>query len=130
MLLEEFGVLNQAIEKQYTLFYLLTYEKGQRNLKVEVSKRPSNAEYEKKDYFGIPMLVMKQPDMVASKLSALITRRAFASRDMFDIWFFLSNNWHINEEVVRYKTGMNVKEALHTASNIVTMLQRVSYCQG
>jgi len=66
---EKFGTLTEAVEKRYTLFFLLSYEKGQRNIKVEISKRSNLAEYELKGYLGISMLVMKQDFMAASKLS-------------------------------------------------------------
>ena len=66
---EKFGTLTEAVEKRYTLFFLLSYEKGQRNIKVEISKRSNLAEYELKGYLGISMLVMKQDFMASSKLS-------------------------------------------------------------
>lgn len=114
-ILEKNGVLSQAWEKQYTLFYLLHYQKGERTLKIEVSKRPSRGNFETKNYLGIPILVMKQEDMTAGKLSAFLTRREFASRDMFDLEFFLRNNWPINEEVLKKKTGLSLEEALREA---------------
>lgn len=110
-ILEKLGALSQAWEKQHTLFYLLHYQKGERTLKIEISKRPSRSAFEIKNYLGISMLVMKQEDITAGKLSALLTRREFASRDMFDLEFFLRNNWQINEEVVKEKTGLSSLEA-------------------
>lgn len=59
-ILSRFGKLDQATEKKYTLFFLLIYQKGERNLKVEVSKRATRSNYELKNYLGISMLVMKQ----------------------------------------------------------------------
>src|SRR6266568_4603678 len=52
-ILSKYGVLDEAIEKKYTLFFLLNYQKGDRNLKVEISKRASNAEFAIKNYLGI-----------------------------------------------------------------------------
>lgn len=118
-LLEKNGVLGQAWDKQYTLFYLLHYQKGERSLKIEISKRPSRSMFEIKNYLGISMLVMKQEDITAGKLAALLTRREFASRDMFDLEFFLRNNWPINEEVVKQKTELTLQKALERAIEIV-----------
>src|SRR3989338_6326925 len=71
----QFGTLSEASEKQYTLFFLLNYRKGGRNLKIEISKRPSTSEYVLKNYLGISMLVMKKEDMAAGKVAALLTRK-------------------------------------------------------
>lgn len=122
-ILEKLGILSQALEKHYTLFYLLHYQKGERALKIEISKRSSRSAYEPKSYLGIPMLVMKQEDITAGKLSALITRKEFASRDMFDLEFFLRNNWPINKEVVKEKTDLSLQEAL---SKVLKMVENVN----
>lgn len=130
-LLEKQGVLSQAWEKQYTLFYLLHYQKGERTLKIEISKRPSRSAFEIKNYLGISMLVMKQEDITAGKLAALLTRREFASRDMFDLEFFLRNNWQINENVVKEKTGLSsLEEALAQAIKKVEIVKGEQLLQG
>jgi len=54
------------------------------------------------------MLVMNKKDMAAGILAALLTRKRFATRDMFDMWFFLKNHWEINAELLRAKTGMSL----------------------
>jgi hypothetical protein len=115
VLLPEFGILSQATDKQYTLFFLLKYSKGERNLKIEISKRPASARFVVKNYLGISMLVMAQADMAAGKLAALLTRKRFATRDVFDTWFFLKNNWPINEAVLTEKTGLALPAALEKA---------------
>lgn len=114
-ILPKYGRVDQSQEKQYTLFFLIDYKKGERNLKVEISKRPLKAEYEVRSYLGIPMLVMKDGDMVACKLAALITRKRFASRDMFDLWFFLANHWPIDEMVLKERTGFSIARAFKEA---------------
>src|SRR3989344_5458381 len=90
-LLSEFGTLDEASDNRYTLLFVLAYKKGERKLKVEVSKRSLQFTYVPKNYLGISMFVMQEDDMVAGKLLALLTRREFATRDMFDLWFFLTN---------------------------------------
>lgn len=121
-ILEKMGVLSQALEKKYTLFYVLHYQKSERNLKIEISKRPSRSAFEPKNYLGIPMLVMKKEDIVGNKLSAILTRRKFASRDLFDLEFFLRNNWPISKEVVKEKTGLSLTQAL---SQIIKKIEGV-----
>lgn len=124
------GILSQAWEKQHTLFYLLHYQKGERTLKIEISKRPSRGLFEVKNYLGISMLVMKKEDMVAAKLSALLTRRSFASRDLFDLWFFLKYNWPVNEKLVQEKTGLSLKKALKEAIEKVEGVKEYQLLQG
>ena len=72
-----------------------------------------------KNYLGIPVLVMKKEDMIAGKLSALLTRRKFAARDLFDLLFFLKQGWEINEKVVKEKTNISLVKALNEAIKVV-----------
>jgi len=129
-ILLEFGKLDEAIEKKSTLFFLLNYEKGIRNLKLEVSKRTSGAFYEVKNYLGISILVMKKEDMAAGKFSALLTRKRFAARDMFDLWYFLKNDWIINEEILREKTGLSLKKAIEKAENKILDVKKNQLLSG
>lgn len=129
-LLLPFGKLDDATEKHYTLFYLLNYQKDERNFKVEISKRPTESSYEVKDYLGIPVLVMKKDDMLAAKLSALLTRKNFAARDLFDMWYFLHNNWTLNTEKVKQKTDMDASEALEKAIQTVSEVKQTQLLQG
>lgn len=129
-LLPNFGTLRQADDKRYTLSFILNYQKGERNLKVEISKRPSKSEFTLKNYLGIPMLVMKEEDMVAGKLSALLTRKRFATRDIFDLWFFLKNNWQINKDLTEEKTGMSLTDALKKAQNQVKKVKKTELLAG
>ena len=113
------GVVREAVKKRFTLFFLLSYQKGQRSIKVEISRRPSGSDYEVKTFLGIPMRVMKLPDMIAGKLAALLTRVHFASRDVFDLWYFLDQQWDINDQALREKTGLSKKAALRRAIKLI-----------
>lgn len=129
-ILQKQGVLSQAWEKQYTLFYLLHYQKGERTLKIEISKRPNRSFFELKNYLGIPMLVMKQSDMTASKLSAFLTRKRFASRDLFDLWFFLKNNWPISEEIIKERMGFSLEKAFKEVIKKVESISKDQLLRG
>jgi predicted nucleotidyltransferase component of viral defense system len=111
-ILEKHGELREARKKRFTLFFIVSYEWGEHNLKVEISRRETVSEFEPKNYLGIPMLVMKQADMTAGKLSAMITRKKPAMRDVFDSWFFLKHHWPVNEKVFEQKTGMSLEKGL------------------
>jgi len=129
-LLPRFGTFTQIYDKHSTLFFLLNYQRGERNIKVEVSKRPSQSEYILKNYLGISMLVMKKEDMTAGKLSAFLTRKRFAARDVFDLWFFLKNNWGINKKVVQEKTGMSLTDALKHAERKIKTVKKTELLSG
>lgn len=129
-ILPKFGSLMQAQEKQYTLFFLISYQKGERGLKVEISKRIMKSAYVLKNFLGISMLVMKEEDMVAGKLAALLTRKKFATRDMFDLWFFLKENWQINEEFLREKSGLSSAQALKKAQPLVKRVKPTELLAG
>lgn len=129
-LLPDFGLLDEATEKRYTLFFLVTYRKGERKLKVEISKRPLQFAYVPKQYLGIPMLVMTEKDMLPAKLSALLTRKKFATRDMYDLWFFLKNNWPMNTDILKQNTGLSVKEAFADAIKKMAAVKKNAVLSG
>ncbi len=129
-ILPQFGTVIEASDKHYTLFFLLSYKKGERGLKIEISKRVERSEYVLKNFLGISMLVMKEDDMAAGKLSALLTRKRFATRDMFDMWFFLKGNWQINEEFLKAKSNLSLKQALKKAQLLVKNVKPTGLLAG
>lgn len=114
-LLPKHGILRKATEKRYTLFFLISYEKGEHTIKIDISKRAGISGFHPKSYLGVTALLMKEADMAACKLSALLTRKKFAMRDVFDIWFFFKNHWSINEVVLKEETKLSVRKALTQA---------------
>lgn len=118
-ILANLGGLQEAREKRYTLFFLLSYGKGERKVKIEISKRQTVCQFETKNYLGISVLVMKKEDAIAGKLSALLTRKKFAARDLFDLLFFLKQGWEINEKVVKEKTDLSLSKALNNAVKVI-----------
>ena len=129
-ILEKHGELREARKKHYTLFFVVSYEWGEVNIKVEISRRESFSSFEPKNYMGITMLVMKQADMAAGKLSAIITRKKPAMRDVFDSWFFLKNHWPVNEKVFEQKTGMNLEKGLEIIIKQIEGIRRNEILQG
>lgn len=130
-ILSEYGSLSESIEKVNTLFWVVTYQKGERNLKVEVSKRSDGlSAYKPQNYLGISMLVMNESGMAAGKLSALLSRNKIAARDLFDLWFFLKNDWKIDETIVVTKTNLKLMPAIHEAQNIVKNIKKSELLSG
>ncbi|PSO45594.1 MAG: hypothetical protein BRC22_00765 [Parcubacteria group bacterium QH_9_35_7] len=108
----KYGEIKDEKNKYYNIFFLLSYGANQRNIKVEISKRDHLGEFEPRDYMGISMMVMKKPDMFANKLLALTERKDLANRDIFDIWYFANENWGINDEIIKERKGISIKEQI------------------
>ncbi|MEK7168787.1 MAG: nucleotidyl transferase AbiEii/AbiGii toxin family protein [Patescibacteria group bacterium] len=120
-MLKNIGTLEEQSNKRYTLFTLLNYEKGQRNLKIEISKRNLGSGYKVSNYLGIPIQTMVETDIFANKLIALTTRKEPVNRDVFDTWFLLKNRFDINWDLIQKRTGMKrdqyVKKCIECLEN-------------
>lgn len=108
----KYGQIKDEQQKFYTLFFAISYGEKDKNIKIEISRRFKNNHYETKQYLGIPILVMKQADMLANKLLAMDERINKFSRDIYDVWFFLTKMWPINEDIILEKTGKKLPEFL------------------
>jgi len=115
-ILVKYGEVKNSRIKRFTIFSLLSYGDADHNIKVEINVRmlmPNLKEhYELKEYLGISMLAAKKDYLFGSKLAALTLRGETAVRDIYDIWFFAKNNWDINVDVVKARTGKSTKEYL------------------
>jgi predicted nucleotidyltransferase component of viral defense system len=112
-ILDGYGEVKDARKKRYSFFFLLSYTnktQGAYNIKVEINCRSFGSKYEVKSYLGIPMKVMVPEDMVAHKMVAMLERIGTTNRDIFDTWFFLKNNWRINETIIQQRTGLSMKQ--------------------
>lgn len=118
--LNEFGQIKEARKKRYSLFFLLSYNTtlpNAYNIKVEINRRNFSSKYEVKSYLGIPMKVMVKEDMVAHKMVAMFERMENANRDIFDVWFFLKNNWKINTKIIEKRTNLPITHFLEKCIN-------------
>jgi predicted nucleotidyltransferase component of viral defense system len=114
-IIEKYGLVKEARKKRFSFFYLLSYENkihNAYNIKIEINRRDFGSHYEIKSYLGIPMKVMVRQDMAAHKLVAMFERLGTTNRDIFDAWFFLKNNWPLNEKIIEMRTKMVFKEFL------------------
>ena len=121
-IVKEYGTIKEKANKRHTLFILLSYNEEAQNIKIEINKRNFGSQYEVKNYLGISMLVMKRKDMFAHKIVAMTERAKAANRDVFDVHFFLKNNWEINREIVEKRTKMKfagyIKKCIKFVENI------------
>jgi len=95
-----YGIIKDKAMKHFGMVLVISYENGQRNLKVEISQRKFDDAYEIKDFLGIPVRVMQVQDMFAHKLCALLDRSMLTGRDVYDCWFFMQKRTPINKAIV------------------------------
>lgn len=109
---QKYGALKEAYKRRFNLFWLLSYEDKARNIKIEINRRQFGSKYEIKTYLGVSMLVMVREDMFAHKIMAMNERLGQTSRDLYDVWFFLSKRFPINKEIVEKRFGGSFNQLL------------------
>jgi predicted nucleotidyltransferase component of viral defense system len=118
ILLKHGSLKDQAL-KHFGSLISISYEKGLHHLKLDVSHREVIANYEVKQFLGLPMLVMNLKDMAANKLIALTDRKNPAARDVFDMFFILKNKIEINEAIIKNRTNLTLIEQLEKAISFI-----------
>lgn len=109
---ESYGKIIDSKIKKFNLLNVISYDTISQNIKIEINRRNFGSRFEVKTLLGISMLVMVREDMFAHKLMAMLERVGKTSRDIYDVWYFLNNNWSINKEIVEKRSGVSFKEAL------------------
>lgn len=115
IILSKHGKIIESVIKKNTILFLLDYGFEDRKLKIEITRIKTDTNFEVKNYLGISMLTMNRSAMVACKLLALATRTKMANRDIFDVWYFLKNNWEIDDELIKNKGKSNPNEIINKA---------------
>lgn len=111
-----YGKMVDSRVKRFNLVNIISYDAKSQNIKVEINRRNFGSKYDLKNLLGISMLVMVREDMFAHKLMAMHERIGKTSRDIYDVWFFLKNNWPINQEIVEQRSDMSFKELLQKSA--------------
>lgn len=111
-ILLKYGTIKDEADKYFGLLLVMNYDAFERNLKIEISNREFPDSYEIKNYLGIPMNVMIKADMFAHKLCALLDRKIFTNRDIFDIYYFMSQKTPVNKFIVEKRMNREFREYL------------------
>jgi predicted nucleotidyltransferase component of viral defense system len=130
--LEPYGNV-KAQKKRYSLFFLLSYKnklENAQNIKIEINKRSFGSKYEIKQYLGIPMRVMEKKDIIAHKLVAMYERMGKTNRDIFDVYFFLHNNWPVNKQIIEQRTNLSYKAFLKKCINNLEKMSNQNILSG
>lgn len=118
--------------KYHTLFLLVSYEKYQHRIKIEINTRKAPNEYRPVNYYGVAIPVLSLEDMMAHKLIALMDRKVTANRDLFDAHFFLSSphKTEINYRIIKARTGLKPAEFFEKLLRFVTGYKPKSILDG
>jgi predicted nucleotidyltransferase component of viral defense system len=121
ILLKKHGEVADAYIKLNTIFFYVVHTPQKSGIKIEISTREIENvnSYELKEFYGTSFLVMKKEDLFANKLIALTKRISPSSRDLFDIDFFFSKGWSINEKIITEVTGGKFIEYLQMLPSFI-----------
>ncbi|MFA4891105.1 MAG: nucleotidyl transferase AbiEii/AbiGii toxin family protein [Candidatus Gracilibacteria bacterium] len=133
-ILKKYGGIKDAYMKKFTIFFLLSYGDSDHNIKVEINTRGSvpdvRKQYELMKFLGISMMVSTRSYLFVGKLSALVSRKEIAMRDIYDVYYFLKNGWEIDPELINLRTGKTVKEYLKSCIELVEKVKDNQVLQG
>ena len=127
---QSYGEIRESRIKYFNLIIILSYDPKAQNIKVEVNRRKFGSQYELKTLLGISMLVMVKEDMFSNKLMAMYERVGKTSRDIYDAWFFLKNNWPVNKEIIKQRSGMSFKELLQKCAEQLEKMENRNILVG
>ncbi|MCL2727797.1 MAG: nucleotidyl transferase AbiEii/AbiGii toxin family protein [Bacteroidales bacterium] len=121
-ILLKYGKINDEAQKFYGDVLSLDYEYGQRNLKIDISHRKNNNEYEINNLLGISIKTMKISDMFSQKLVALLGRKELADRDIFDCWWLMNRQTPVKTAIIEKLTQKPypdyIQECIHAIENL------------
>ena len=101
------------VQEETNTKIILKYDDQQMPLKIEFNQRIQRHDtYEVVNFFGKPIVAMTKDCITTNKLVALTQRHQekerLASRDLYDIYFFLKNNFPINQALLKERTGKDI----------------------
>jgi len=112
-ILAERGRILDFREKRFTFFFLLNYESGAPNIKIELNRRVwKNNTYTPVWFLGVEMRIADEATILTNKLVALTDRKAPVARDLFDANYFLKLGYALNENLILERTAQTAKEYL------------------
>jgi len=129
-ILLKYGSITDEAKKFYGPILVLDYGVGERKLKVEISVRQFENQYEIKNLLGINMKVLVQRDMFAHKLCALLDRNALTNRDIFDCWFFMQKQTPVNKNIIESRMEMSYSEYLQKCIDTLDSMSDKGLLQG
>lgn len=129
-ILLKYGTITDEAKKFYGPILVLDYGVDERKLKVEISVRQFDNQYEIKNLLGINIKVLVQADMFAHKLCALLDRTVLTNRDIFDCWFFMQKQTPVNKNIVESRMEMTYSDYLQKCIDTLDSMSDKGLLQG
>jgi predicted nucleotidyltransferase component of viral defense system len=129
-MLLKYGEIHDEAQKFFGDLLALDYEHGERNLKIDISHKKYNNEYEIKNLLGISVKTMKISDMFAHKLVALLGRKEIADRDIFDCWWFMSRQTPVKTAMIENLTQKPYSDYMQACIHAMENLPKRSLLYG
>jgi predicted nucleotidyltransferase component of viral defense system len=126
----KYGEIHDEAQKFFGDLLVLDYGHGERNLKIDISHRTENDDYVIKNLLGINIKVMEISDMFSYKLIALLGRKEFAERDIFDCWFFMNRKTPVNQTIVETISQKPYADYLQDCIDTIENLPKRSLLYG
>lgn len=129
-IVQKYGSLKDSYKKRFNLFFLISYEDTAHKIKIEINRRHNGSKYEIKTYLGVSMWVMVPEDAFANKLMAMSERIDRTSRDIYDVWFFLSKRFPVNKELVEKRMEMPFDQFLGKCIDLLEKIKDKNILDG
>jgi len=109
-ILKKYLIIDDQMNKYFTWFWLGSYEKGKKKVKIEMNKREHDDTYVNKNFYGLTIPTLSPDCMFAHKLCAITDRKKLQNRDLYDAHFMFIKNFPINDAIIEARTGKKTKE--------------------
>jgi len=129
-ILLKYGKIHDEAHKFFGDLLALDYEHGERNLKIDISHRKYDDDYEIKNLLGISIKTMKISDMFTHKLVALLGRKEIADRDIFDCWWFISRQTPVKMAMIEKLTQKTYSDYMQDCIHAIENLPKRSLLYG
>ena len=126
----KYGKIHDEAQKFYGSLIALDYGLTERKMKIEISNRQSNDQYDICNMLGISMKVMTLTDMFSHKLCALLNRNSVTNRDIFDCWFFMNRQTTVNQTIIEQRMGKPLPDYLQDCIDALENLPNKSLLDG
>jgi predicted nucleotidyltransferase component of viral defense system len=129
-IVSKYGKIQDEAQKFYSTVIVLDYGLGERKLKIEISTRDTNDEYEICNLLGINIKTMTLTDMFSHKLCALLDRNSIINRDIFDCWFLMNRQTAVNKKIIEQRMHKSLSDYLQDCIEAIENLPNKSFLDG
>jgi hypothetical protein len=126
----KYGKIHDEAQKHYGSIVVLDYGIAERKLKIEISNRINNDNYEIHNLLGISIKTMTLTDMFSNKLCALLDRTNVVNRDIFDCWFLMSRHTEVNQSIIERRMKKPLPDYLQDCIDAIENLPNKSLLDG